>query len=239
MSSSEDRRLSGKARPQAAPIAFEFEGSPIAALPGESLAAALAATGEIALRQAGAHERRGVYCGMGVCQECLVEIDGRGGQRACMTAVAAGMKVRRHDPERALLAPLGVRPESDPPVEEVEVVIVGAGPAGLAAAIVLAEGGLRPVVLDERSQPGGQYFKPLAPSHAFAPGGEDRQFAAGRETVARARAAGVVIRNGWSVWQGNVDPDGRVSLGVLADGQNRLVLARAALLATGEPTNGR
>jgi predicted molibdopterin-dependent oxidoreductase YjgC len=37
---------------------------------------------------------RGVYCGMGVCFDCLVEIDGRPNLRACMTPVTDGMAVR-------------------------------------------------------------------------------------------------------------------------------------------------
>lgn len=42
---------------------------------------------------------------------------------------------------------------------ETAAVIVGAGPAGMAAAQVLAEAGLRPVVIDEGSHPGGQIFR--------------------------------------------------------------------------------
>ncbi len=43
------------------------------------------------------------------------------------------------------------------------VVIVGAGPAGMAAAITATEAGLRPTVIDEHSQPGGQiYHQPHA-----------------------------------------------------------------------------
>ena len=38
---------------------------------------------------------RAPYCLMGVCFECLVEIDGVPNQQACMTPVQDGMKVRR------------------------------------------------------------------------------------------------------------------------------------------------
>jgi predicted molibdopterin-dependent oxidoreductase YjgC len=36
---------------------------------------------------------RGLYCGMGICFDCLVTIDGRPGQRACMTPVSDGMRI--------------------------------------------------------------------------------------------------------------------------------------------------
>ena len=40
------------------------------------------------------HQPRAPYCMMGVCYECLVEIDGQGSQQACMREVAEGMRVK-------------------------------------------------------------------------------------------------------------------------------------------------
>ena len=51
-----------------------------------------AAAGVRSLGQSRAGRSRGVFCGMGVCQDCLVRIDGRLSQRACMTEAAEGMK---------------------------------------------------------------------------------------------------------------------------------------------------
>jgi hypothetical protein len=36
---------------------------------------------------------RGLFCGMGVCFDCLVTVDGRSGVRACITAASEGMTV--------------------------------------------------------------------------------------------------------------------------------------------------
>ncbi|MCF8038149.1 MAG: (2Fe-2S)-binding protein, partial [Desulfohalobiaceae bacterium] len=38
-------------------------------------------------------EPRGFFCGMGVCYDCLVTVDGRPGTRACMTQVEDRMEV--------------------------------------------------------------------------------------------------------------------------------------------------
>ena len=38
---------------------------------------------------------RGVFCGMGVCFDCLVTVDDRSGVRACVTPVRDGMRVER------------------------------------------------------------------------------------------------------------------------------------------------
>jgi len=46
---------------------------------------------------------RGLYCGIGHCYECRMEINGVRDQRACLTPLAEGMRVRRQAPP----APLG------------------------------------------------------------------------------------------------------------------------------------
>jgi D-hydroxyproline dehydrogenase subunit gamma len=84
-------------------VRLTFDGAPIEAREGESLAAALIAAGHTALRTttvSGAP--RGPFCMMGVCFECLVEIDGVGNQQACMLTVREGMAVRRQSGARDL-----------------------------------------------------------------------------------------------------------------------------------------
>ena len=60
---------------------------------GISVAAALLAHGIETFRLAAEGERRGLFCGMGVCYECLVTIDGQPDQRACMTLVEEDMQI--------------------------------------------------------------------------------------------------------------------------------------------------
>jgi sarcosine oxidase subunit alpha len=65
---------------------------------GESVHAALLAAGYQVLRKTGKHDRtRGVFCGMGVCYDCLVTVNGRPNQRACMTLVQDRMEIRIDD----------------------------------------------------------------------------------------------------------------------------------------------
>jgi predicted molibdopterin-dependent oxidoreductase YjgC len=91
------RRLDAAAQAVAdAPVRITVEGRPVHCRAGDSVAAALFAAGVIACRDTAVSEvPRGPYCMMGVCYDCLVNIDGMANQQACMTPVRAGMAVRR------------------------------------------------------------------------------------------------------------------------------------------------
>jgi predicted molibdopterin-dependent oxidoreductase YjgC len=70
---------------------FSFDGTDITAAPGQSIGAALLAAGYRSwrtTRHGGAP--RGLFCGIGVCFDCLVVVNGRPGRRACLTEVRDG-----------------------------------------------------------------------------------------------------------------------------------------------------
>jgi hypothetical protein len=78
-----------------APIDLEIEDETVVAYAGESVAAAMIATGRLVFRSGPRPGQvRGLYCGMGVCFECLVTINGCANQRACMTEVRPGMRIQ-------------------------------------------------------------------------------------------------------------------------------------------------
>lgn len=78
-------------------VRVTFEDRTIVARKGDSVAAALLAEGVLDVRvSASGGDPRAPYCMMGVCFECLVEIDGVASRQACMTTVADGMVIRRH-----------------------------------------------------------------------------------------------------------------------------------------------
>jgi predicted molibdopterin-dependent oxidoreductase YjgC len=75
------------------PVTIYFEGEPLAAFDGESLAVALLAAGRRRLRRSPrAGAPRGLLCGMGICHECVVVIDGRT-VPSCVQPVRDGMQV--------------------------------------------------------------------------------------------------------------------------------------------------
>src|SRR3954471_7461566 len=189
--------------PRAAePVCLSFDGAQLEALPGETLAAALAAAGILAFRRTGKGSPRGLYCGMGACFDCIVTVDGKANQRACLVKARDGMVVSSAPPD----APLPLAPAPAAIGDRAcDLLVIGAGPAGLAAAEAAAKAGATVVVLDERGEAGGQYLKPLAASHAHA--APDRQFRQSEALRDAARAAGAEILPGATVWGAFAAPD--------------------------------
>lgn len=72
---------------------FLFEGEPVPARRGQSVAAALIAAGTRTLRIDEAGDPKGLLCGIGVCYECRCRINDVPDRRACMTEVEPGMRV--------------------------------------------------------------------------------------------------------------------------------------------------
>lgn len=79
-------------------VTIDFEGVAIQVFEGSSVTAAVLSAGVAGTRStAGKHDERGPFCLMGVCFECLMEIDGVPNQQACMIPVREGMRVRRQN----------------------------------------------------------------------------------------------------------------------------------------------
>ena len=69
-----------------------YNGEPLPAYEGETVAAALFAHAIYAGRlSSGVEEQRGYYCGMGICWDCVMIVDGRRSIRTCRVMVADGM----------------------------------------------------------------------------------------------------------------------------------------------------
>ena len=87
-----------RARPDARPATVEVlvEGAPVMVPKGSSAAAAVLLAGLPAIRETPVTgSPRLPLCMMGVCFDCLAEIDGVPNRQACMVPVAPGMRIAR------------------------------------------------------------------------------------------------------------------------------------------------
>lgn len=76
-------------------VVIDVNGHPLQTPSGLTVVAALLAADQLELRtHLVTGERRGAFCGMGICWECAIEIDGVPETRACMTLVRNGMCVK-------------------------------------------------------------------------------------------------------------------------------------------------
>ncbi|MGI4795704.1 MAG: (2Fe-2S)-binding protein [Janthinobacterium lividum] len=77
-------------------VTLRIDDVEIAAQPGETVAAVILRQKEIWTRESPINGgRRAPYCMMGVCFECLAEVDGQNSTQTCLTIVREGMQVRR------------------------------------------------------------------------------------------------------------------------------------------------
>jgi NADPH-dependent 2,4-dienoyl-CoA reductase/sulfur reductase-like enzyme len=113
--------------------------------------------------------------------------------------------------------------------EHWDVVIVGAGPAGLAAAAVTAGAGLSTLLADENPGPGGQIYRAITSTPLRRREVLGRDYWHGEDLVRAAESSGARILQGATVW--SLDCDLVVALS--EGGASRLVAARRVIIATG------
>ncbi len=250
---SRELRLPGVRRGEL--VRFTCGREPVEAFEGESVAAALLASGrrtlEVSPRRG---EPRGLFCAMGACFDCTLTIDGRTGERACTTPVREGMVVEGGPWGGAMAGPADVGPSGDEetaapapevgasdraltdqepthqPPTEAELLVVGAGPGGLCAAIAAARAGTQALVIDDNPRPGGQIYRQRPTS--FGQGGDapwGTTVQAGRKLLDEAQAAGVEIRSDVTAW-GTFEPG---ILEVATRGSPHRIRAKRLVLAAG------
>lgn len=80
--------------PPGEPVSFVFEGARLTGRQGEAIASAIMRAGFSVLRRTRiGGEPRGYYCGMGLCWECAVHVEGQGVVRGCSDPVREGIVV--------------------------------------------------------------------------------------------------------------------------------------------------
>jgi NADPH-dependent 2,4-dienoyl-CoA reductase/sulfur reductase-like enzyme len=117
--------------------------------------------------------------------------------------------------------------------ERCDVAVVGAGPAGLAAATLCAERGLATVLFDEQPAPGGAIYRGLTTTPVRRAGILGDDYWQGASLLRPFERSGATYVARASVWAATPAADGGYELGVSVDGSSRTVNARALVLATG------
>lgn len=116
-----------------------------------------------------------------------------------------------------------------------DLIVVGAGPAGLSAALTAAEHGLHVVVVDEQHDVGGQIFRQPPQTFRSPPSSAFKSYAFGEPLLERARRSKAIEwrlgRAAWGVFQ--PPGGGRVRLAISQADDTELLEGRSLLIATG------
>ena len=116
-----------------------------------------------------------------------------------------------------------------PKRDSYDVVVIGAGPAGLAASATIAEAGLSVLLLDENAGPGGQVWRAIASTPVTERSHLGADYWAGTNLVDEVRSSGAEIIQRATVWS----LDRNLEVGVSIGGASSFVKARRVILATG------
>ncbi|MBN2724426.1 MAG: FAD-dependent oxidoreductase [Deltaproteobacteria bacterium] len=137
-------------------VTFSFDGKQLKGLKGEMVATALYAND---IRVFGHHHRdggpQGIFCANGQCSQCMVMINGKP-VKSCMVPLEAGMCVNPMDSLPSLTDDTMPSGTPEPEIFECEVLIIGAGPAGLNAAAELGSFGVHCIICDDKNEAGGK-----------------------------------------------------------------------------------
>ncbi len=80
-------------------VSMTFDGDRITALPGQSVGAALLGAGIRSWRTTRVNGRpRGLFCGIGICYDCLITVEESSHQRACLVPAVDGLRLTSEDP---------------------------------------------------------------------------------------------------------------------------------------------
>ena len=142
--------------PGEAVVPFAWKGRGYKARKGETIASALFANG---IRIFGHHPKdgspQGIFCANGQCAQCSVIANGLS-VKSCMVPVTEGMKVEPLEGKAELIDVDGDLRFHAVETIETECLILGGGPAGLAAAIELGKAGVNVILLDDKMALGGK-----------------------------------------------------------------------------------
>ena len=116
-----------------------------------------------------------------------------------------------------------------PKRDSYDVVVIGAGPAGLAASATIAEAGLSVLLLDENAGPGGQVWRAIASTPVTERSHLGADYWAGANLFGEVRSSGAEIIQRATVWS----LDRNLEVGVSIGGASSFVKARRVILATG------
>ncbi|MFX1414614.1 MAG: FAD-dependent oxidoreductase, partial [Promethearchaeota archaeon] len=219
--------------PKKKKITFRFDGKELTGFDGMVISSALFLN---KIKVFGHHVKdkspQGIFCSNGQCSQCNVIVNNIP-VKACMTPLKEGMIIESCNGLPELPADDTLLNVGNAKMIEIEVLIIGAGPAGLSAAKILGENNVNVILVDDKHHLGG---KLVLQTHKFF--GSQEDVYAGKRGIEIAKILGNIIKSlpNIKIWLNSiclaVFSDGFV--GILKDNNNYvLIKPKYLLIATG------
>jgi NADPH-dependent 2,4-dienoyl-CoA reductase/sulfur reductase-like enzyme/NAD-dependent dihydropyrimidine dehydrogenase PreA subunit len=218
--------------PEKKRVPFTWNGKKLMGCDGEMISSALFANG---IHIFGHHHKdnspQGIFCANGQCSQCLGIADGLP-VKPCMTPLRDRMVVQSVEGLPRLPEDDSIPQICEVPVKDVQVLIIGGGPAGLSAAIELGKLGVPTLIIDDKDRLGGKlvlqthkFFGSVADSYAGTRGFEIAKIL--EEALGKLNSVEVWLNStAVAVFSDNI-------IGVVGDNRYRKIKPRKLLVATG------
>ncbi|MFX1566889.1 MAG: FAD-dependent oxidoreductase [Promethearchaeota archaeon] len=219
--------------PERKKVTFSFDGKNLIGFEGMVISSALFLN---KIKVFGHHVKdnspQGIFCANGQCAQCNVIVNNIP-VKACMTPLKEGMIIERCNGLPELPPEDNAVNVEDSEIIDTEVLIIGAGPAGLSAAKILGERKINIILIDDKAELGG---KLVLQTHKFF--GSQKDVYAGKRGIDIAKILGSSVRSfmNVSIWLNSVClavfSDGLV--GILKENKEyALIKPKYLLIATG------
>jgi sarcosine oxidase subunit alpha len=213
-------------------VRFTFNGRSLTGREGEAVSSAVLAAG---IHVFGHHHKdgspQGIFCANGQCSQCTLVIDGVPA-KSCIVPLREGMAVESLEGLPGLPDSAAGYTAGRPVTVDTDVLILGAGPSGMAAAVELGRAGIGTLIVDDKDRLGG---KLVLQTHKFFGSQEDCYAGTRGIEIAGLLAGQLSELPSVDSWLGSV------VLGVFSDGTvgvrhpegYRIVRPRCLLVTTG------
>jgi len=219
--------------PERKKVSFSFDGKNLTGFEGMVISSALFLNRiKIFGHHAKDNSPQGIFCANGQCAQCIVIVNNIP-VKACMTSLKKGMVIESCNGLPELPPDDNTISVGDSKIINTEVLVIGAGPAGLSATKILGENDVKVILIDDKGELGG---KLVLQTHKFF--GSQKDVYAGRRGIDIAKILGESINSlaNVKVWLNSV------CLAIFSDGlvgifkENKkyaLIKPKYLLIATG------
>lgn len=214
-------------------IKFSFEKKQYCAYEGDTVSSALIRNGIKNFREDKHKNYRGVYCNMGICNECIVEVNGNQSIKGCTQKIYNNDKIliQKYNVE---LPKINKEVQLEKKIINYDILIIGAGPGGIGASLSLKNSNQKIALIDEKNSIGGQYYKKISKIFKIKSFNNlDDQMKEGIKLENKISNTNIDLFFGYKVWGAYKNQDNQYEICCSKDDLDLRILCKKLIIASG------